>query len=548
MKYFLFPFFLFSLAFLSCNKESDKEPDGQEFFYYSHYLIEGENQLSALGVSLNPSITISFSEPVDLKNVTESVSLSGQNAQNIRMVFFLTHQDSTLNIQFEPSLSPLQRYSLQISKTLTSAKGRSLFSDFRASFITAFDTSDKFPKLNDDDLLTRVQEQTFKYFWDFGHPVSGMARERNTSGDLVTTGGTGFGIMSIIVGIERGFITRAEGRERINKIASFLDTKATKYHGAFAHWMNGVTGQTIPFSARDDGGDLVETSFLIAGFLCAREYFNGPDNEETALRETITRLWEGVEWSWYTKNGGSVLYWHWSPNHQWAMNLPVRGWNECLITYVLAASSPTFPVSEDVYNEGWARQGGFKNGREFLGTTLPLGPDYGGPLFFEHYSFLGISPENLRDKYAGYWQQAVNHTLINYKYCVANPKRYYGYSEDCWGLTASDTRTGYTAHSPTNDLGVITPTAALSSMPFAPEESMKALRFFYYKLGDKLFKGYGFIDAFSLHHTWFADSFLAIDQGPIIVMIENHRTQLIWNYTMKSKEIQNGLTKLGFEY
>jgi hypothetical protein len=548
LKYFLFSFFLFSFVFLSCDKGSQTGVADQEFFYYSNYLIDGENQLSAFGASLNPSITVSFSEPVDLNTVRESVSLSGHNAENIQMVMFLTNQDSTLNIQFEPSLSPLQRYSLQMSKTMTSVQGRSLFSDLRTHFSTTYDPSDKFPFLSDDDLLTHIQEQTFKYFWDFGHPVSGMARERNTSGDLVTSGGTGFGIMSIIVGIERGFITREEGRERINKIASFLDTKATKYHGAFAHWMNGVTGQTIPFSPRDDGGDLVETSFLIAGFLCAREYFDRSDSEETELRETITRLWEGVEWSWYTKNGGSVLFWHWSPNHQWAMNLPVRGWNECLITYILAAASPTFPVSEDVYNEGWARQGGFKNGREFFGTNLPLGPDYGGPLFFEHYSFLGINPKNLKDKYANYWQQAVSHTLINQKYCVANPKNYYGYNEDCWGLTASDTRTGYTAHSPSNDQGVITPTAALSSIPFAPEESMKALRFFYYKLGDKLFKEYGFIDAFSLHHTWFADSFLAIDQGPIIIMIENQRTQLIWNYTMKSKDIQNGLTKLGFEY
>lgn len=548
MKYVSLSLFVSLLFFTSCQKGTENDSDDQSFFFSSGYLINGENTFSAFGVPLNSKITVSFSEPVILSEVKQAVSLSGPQTQNIQMVMFLTNNDSTLNIHFEPSLLPLQRYNFRISSALKSVHGQSLFSDLISSFNTTFDPTDKFPVISDEDLLTMVQEQTFRYFWDFGHPVSGMARERNTSGDLVTTGGTGFGIMSVIVGIERGFIGREEGRERISRIADFLENKATKYHGALAHWINGVTGQTIPFSPKDDGGDLVETSFMMAGLLCAMEYFDSPVLEETTLRETITRLWEGVEWDWYTRNGSSTLYWHWSPVHQWDMNHPVRGWNECLITYILAAASPTHPVTPDVYDSGWARQGGFKNGRGFYGITLPLGPDYGGPLFFEHYSFLGINPSNLKDKYAEYWQQAVSHTQINQEYCIANPKNYFGYSEECWGLTASDTRTGYTAHSPTNDQGVITPTAALSSIPFTPVESMKALRFFYYKLGDRLFKEYGFIDAFSLHHNWFANSFLAIDQGPIVIMIENYRTQLIWNYTMKNKDIKKGLTRLGFEY
>jgi hypothetical protein len=227
------------------------------------------------------------------------------------------------------------------------------------------------------------------------------------------------------------------------------------------------------------------------------------------------------------------------------MNLPIRGWNESLITYVLAASSTTHAIPKIVYDNGWASNGGMKNGKTFYGIQLPLGPDFGGPLFLEHYSFLGIKPTNLTDAYADYALQTKNHTLINYSYCVANPKKY-GYSDSVWGLTASDIENGYKASSPTDDAGFIAPTAALSSFPFTPTESMKALKFFYYVLGDKLWKEYGFIDAFSLSNPWFAGSFLAIDQGPIIIMIENYRSGLLWNLFTSCPEIKTGMSALGF--
>jgi hypothetical protein len=228
------------------------------------------------------------------------------------------------------------------------------------------------------------------------------------------------------------------------------------------------------------------------------------------------------------------------------MNMKIQGWNECLITYLLAASSPTHSIPLQVYDEGFARNGSMKNGRQFYSLTLPLGPDYGGPLFFSHYSFLGVDPRRLKDKWADYEVQVVNHSKINHEYCKANPRKYYGYSDSCWGLTASDNSTGYNAHSPTNDLGVISPTAALSSMPFTPTESMKALHYFYYVMGDRLWKRNGFVDAFELNKPWFANSFLAIDQGPIIVMIENHRSGLLWNLMKTCPELKAGMKKLGF--
>jgi hypothetical protein len=405
--------------------------------------------------------------------------------------------------------------------------------------------------LSDSALLDLVQKQTFRYFWDFAHPVSGLARERsnvafNYGNEVTTTGGTGFGIMAVIVATERKWIGRDTAARFLLKMVNFL-LKADAYHGVFPHWLNGETGKTIPFSRKDDGADLVETSFLFQGLLCARQYFNGSGQVETELRNRIGWMWNDIEWDWFTRDGREVLYWHWSPDNGWAMNFAVRGFNECLIMYVLAASGERYPVSPAVYHRGWAESNFFKNGKEFYGIKLPLGFDYGGPLFFSHYSFLGLDPRGLKDNYADYWEQNKNHTLINREHCVRNPNHFKGYGANCWGLTASDTYKGYDAHSPTNDNGTITPTAALSAFPYTPEYSMQALRHFYTDHGDRIWSQYGFVDAFNETQGWYAGSHLAIDQGPIIVMIENYRSGLLWNLFMQIPEIQRGLQKLGFQ-
>ncbi len=405
--------------------------------------------------------------------------------------------------------------------------------------------------LSDSALLDLVQKQTFKYFWNFSHPVSGLARERSNiaydyGNEVVTTGGSGFGILSVIVATERKWIGRDTAVNHLLKTVKFL-SKANSYHGVFPHWMDGATGKTIPFGRKDDGGDLVETSFLFEGLLCARQYFSGSNAKENELRNRINWLWNEVEWNWHTRGGLDLLYWHWSPNNGWAMNFELRGWNETLITYILAASSPKYAIDKKVYDNCWAQSNHFINGKEFYGIKLPLGFDGGGPLFFTHYSFLGLDPHGLKDRYADYWEQNYNHTLINYKHCVANPKHFAGYGENCWGLTACDTYDGYNAFSPTNDLGTIAPTAAISAMPYTPEYSMKAMKHFYYDLGDSLWGEYGFTDAFNESKNWVADSYLAIDQGPQIVMIENYRTGLLWKLFMSCPEIQGGLQKLGFE-
>ena len=484
------------------------------------------------------NITVTFSQALNPNAYKSAFSFTGPP-----LSFALSGDNKTVTATNNVKAKGLTRYTFSISSALTSAGGFA-FGGYSSDFFTGIDSTYQFTQVPDEDLLTLIQRQTFKYFWDFGHPSCGMAPERNSSGDVVTTGGSGFGIMAIIVGIDRGFISRADGIARLDKILGFLVT-CDRFHGAWPHWINGVTGKTVPFSAQDNGGDLVETSYMIQGLLCMRQYLDSTVVAEKTEIDRINNLYKAVESDWYT-NSDKTLYWEWSPDYGY--NLKIQGYNETLITYVIAASSPTHSIAADVYTEGYANNGGIRNGKSYYGYVLPLGQDYGGPLFFTQYSFLGLDPRHLSDQYADYWEQNVNQSLINWAYCQADPKKYPGYGPGIWGLTASDNPSGYSAQSPTNDLGVITPTAAISSIVYTPTQSLDALKTDYYFLGDHLWGDYGFFDAFDVSAGWWATSTLAIDQGPIICMIENYRTGLLWNLFMSAPEVRNGLTKLGFTF
>jgi len=542
--------FIFVILSFSCNKGSDAKPvQTPQPLNVVTLQINGNTTAKYSNVTINPTIRFAFSVPVDHSSISNNILFNEGSGASVAYNATFANNDSVIIIQPASSLQYIKKYTIVLSTGLQSQQHVSLSSSFNQSFTTSIDSTDKFTRISDSALLDLVQKQTFKYFWDFGDPVSGMARERNTDLTIAATGGTGFGIMAMVVAANRGFVLRTDAVTRLLKIVNFLSVSALKYHGAFSHWINGATGATIPFGTKDEGADIVETSYLMQGLLTARQYFNSSsDASEIDLRNKINLLWNGVEWNWFRQNNQNVLYWNWSPNYAWAVNVPIRGWNEALITYVMAASSTSYSIPKTVYDSGYANNGGIKNGNVYYGITLPLGPASGGPLFFAHYSFLGINPHSLTDAYANYWTQDTAHTKINYNYCVSNPSGYNGYSNLCWGLTASDDNSsGYAAHSPTNDLGIITPSAAISSMPYAPSESMNALRFFYYKLGDKLWGQYGFTDAFNLTNIWFAPSYLAIDQGPQIIMIENYRSSLIWNLFMSCPEIKTGMHVLGFQ-
>jgi hypothetical protein len=489
------------------------------------------------------AIKLLFSTPLENFSVSNDNFKIVDPNKNSVVAATVSLSEDALTVEIMPldKLDDIKKYEIRLAENIRGKSGET-FQYYTKTFFTAPDPTPDFPTISDDELLNLVQKQTLKYFYDFAHPSSGMARERNTSGNTVTSGSTGFGLMALIVGIERNFISRQQGINQFNKIVTFLE-KADRFHGAWSHWIDGNSGHVIPFSTKDDGGDLVETSFLVQGLLTVRQYLQPSDTVGNNLIHRINALWNSVEWDWYRKNNENVLYWHWSPNYNWDMNFPLYGYFEEQITYILAAASPTHDVPKIVYTNGYGKNGAIVKNNIYYGYKLPL--ESPSPLFWVQYSYLGMNP-HFSDEYTNYWEQNVNASLINYAYCVANPKKYVGYGESCWGLTASDNQDGYAAQSPSNDLGVITPTAALSSFPYTPEQSMKALKFFYYTVGDRLWGDYGFYDAFNLTEGWTANSYLAIDQGPIVVMIENYRTGLLWNLFMSAPEIQAVKSKLGF--
>lgn len=394
--------------------------------------------------------------------------------------------------------------------------------------------------------LDSLHRATFDYFWSGSHPESGLPRDRMRSDgspihEITSISGVGFGFLSLIVGVHRTWISN---RDAIARACRMLESLAgvKRFHGAFPHFVDTSSGKTIPFAKYDDGGDLVETALLVQALICVREFFSGETSEEIGLRRSITEIVEAVDWNWFTRGETGPLFWHWSPRYAWAKNLPIVGWNEALVCYVLAAGSVAHPISPECYHSGWARRGAIRNESKYLGVRLPLGEPYGGPLFLSHYSFCTLNPQGLGDAYCrDYLEQVHAHCQINYRYCRT---RYA--IEDGWGLSACDGPKGYVVNSPTNDHGIVATTAALSSMPFMPLRSQQAvLRFLQWRDG-ALIGRFGLMDAFQPSTGWISRTHLAINQGPVVAMMENHRTGLIWDLFMNAPEVKNGLAHLGF--
>jgi exo beta-1,2-glucooligosaccharide sophorohydrolase (non-reducing end) len=418
--------------------------------------------------------------------------------------------------------------------------------------------------MTDEELLDMVQEACFRYYWEAGHPNAGLAPEiLPGDADLIALGGNGFGVMALLVGAERGFVEREQAGQRMLKIVRYL-AAADRFHGVWPHFLNGKTGKTVPFFGKyDNGGDLVETAFMIQGLLAARQYFDRDTPAEREIRDSITRLWQEVEWSWYRQKPDSeVLYWHWSPDHGFHINHPLIGFNETMIVYLLAIASPTHPVPASLYHTGWAGTGDlhrkyrqnwsrtkegdrYVNGNEYYGIKLDVGVGNGSDLFFIHFSFLGFDPRGMRDAYTNYFANNRNIALINRAYCIENPRKFAGYGPNCWGRSAGIHSGGGRAW-PRDDNGTINCMAALSSMPYTPEESMAALKDFYRRLGPRAWGTYGFFDGFNESESWFEENYMALNQAPIVVMIENHRTGLLWKLFMKNPEIAPALQAIGF--
>jgi hypothetical protein len=419
-------------------------------------------------------------------------------------------------------------------------------------------------QLSDDELLDMVQRGCYRYYWECGNPDSGMAVEvLPGDANLVALGASGFGIMGQLVATERKFITRDESIERMLKIVRFLK-KADRFHGVWPHFLDGRTGHVNPYFGKyDDGGDLVETAFLTQGLLAARQYFNGDNDREREIRETITSMWREIEWDWYRKSPKSdFLYWHWSPDHDWHISHPLIGWNETMIVYLLAIASPTHPVPASMYYSGWASQSDeavqyrrgwsrttvgdhFTNGHEYYGHKLDVGSGTGADLFFTQFSFLGFDPRDKRDRYTNYFENNRQIALINRAYCAENPRGYEGYGPNCWGLSAG-INAGGGRPLPRDDNGTICISAALGVFPYTPEESMEALKHFYRGLGAKVWGPYGFHDGFNQTEGWYDEVYMGLNQAQIVVGIENHRSGLVWRQFMANPEIAPTLQAAGF--
>lgn len=535
--------------------------------YVDEIKIDSDSEAAASGRS-----TLGPPAGVHAVGYERHIDVSWDPVASDNLQYYVVYRSANGN-RFEPvgtQIAGLTRY----TDFLGQANRRAIYKvaavdrAYRESTLSAPTSSSETHLMTDDDLLTMLQQACFRYYWEGAEPNSGATLE-NIPGDkrIVATGATGFGIMALIVGVDRHFITREQGIERLSKIVSFFE-RAPRYHGAWSHFNNGETAKTMPvFGMFDDGGDLVETAFLMQGLLAARQYFNGPSESEKSLYRRISHLWETVEWDWYRRTpDGDALFWHWSPEWTWRINHRLTGFNEVMITYLLAIASPTHGVPADLYYTGWAGQSKaaltyrahwsgtsegdeYENGHVYEGIKLDVGVGSGGPLFFTHYSYMGFDPRGKRDRYTDYFENNRNIALINLAYCIRNPGHFKGYGADSWGLTASDDQFGYTAHAPNanDDNGTITPTGALASFPYTPKASMAALKHFYRDLGDRVWGIYGPRDAFNLGVNWYSPIYMGLNQAPIVVMIENYRTGLVWKNFMSNPEIAPMLNRIGFQ-
>ncbi len=392
-------------------------------------------------------------------------------------------------------------------------------------------------------ILEQQQRAAFDYFRSGAEPNSGMAYESSRGNNRkITIGGSGFGMMSLLVGAERGWITREEAAEQVSRMIQFL-MRADRYRGAWSHWYK-LDGRYAAFGDQKAAGDIVESAFMVAGLLAASEYFDRDIAVESKIRSDVEQLWNTIEWSGYT-NDEQTLYWIWySLTDQY--KLKINGYNEALLPYLFALAAPeghNIPVS--VYRDGWLNgaPNSYKPNRTVAGYKLPFGRhQYGGPLFFAHYSFLGLDPRNMADSRCDYWTQNTSHAMLNREYCYYAAPKERRYGNGIWGITAcrgAGSANRYSARSPHNDDGVIAPTAALASYPYTPLYSTQAL------LAMNAMEGlrgdFGLGDSFNPAEGAYTTSNLAIDQGPIVVMIENYRSSMIWDLLSRNRHVARAL-------
>lgn len=438
---------------------------------------------------------------------------------------------------------------------------------------------------DDAGLLDDLERRTFAFFWETAHPVTGLVPDRWPGNPhMASVAAVGFALTAYVVGAERGLVSRAAARERVLTTVRFLAMAPqgpqpegmAGHQGFFYHFLDMRTGHR--FGPRVELSS-IDTSLLLAGVLCARTWFDADHPMEAEIRRLADRLYERVNWPWMHQRGGLICM-GWNPERGFADFIDYRGFDEAMLMVLLAMGSPTHPARPDAWEAfcaTYARTWGTYRGQTHLG---------GAPLFWHQYShvwvdFRGIRDAFMRDKGLDYFENSRRATLAQRAYAIANPGGWNDMDGEIWGLTACDGPgeiTGpdhlgrvrrfrdYKARGAglvdTLDDGTIAPTAALSSLPFAPEVVLPTLRAMRRRLGGVIYQRYGFVDAFNTSFRvadaklsdgrylpgfgWVDTDYLGIDQGPIVAMVANHRHELIWRTMRRLPALRKGLRRAGF--
>jgi hypothetical protein len=434
------------------------------------------------------------------------------------------------------------------------------------------------PPVEFDPFVPELEERTFRWFWDTANPENGLVPDRWPDPPFASIAAVGFGLSAYPVGVERGWVSRAEARERtLNTLRFFWNAPqgeaasgVTGHRGFFYHFIDMEDGLRF----RDVELSTIDTALLIAGVLTAAEYFDGDDPGEREIRELADSLYRRIEWDWMQLPSGLVSM-GWKPA-QGRFTYGYEGYDEAMILYLLALGSPTHPVDASA----WRAFTSTYDWAEFYGQEhVNFAPLFGHQYSHIWVDFRGIQDEYMRGRGIDYFENSRRATLAQRAYAIDNPHGWEGYGPEVWGLTASDgpvnrkivvdgrERQFHTywargaAAGDIRDDGTLAPTAAGGSIPFAPEYAVGALKEMRDRWGTHLYGEYGFLDAFNPTLDegqqvtdgatvpgvgWFDDQYLGIDQGPIVLMIENHRSGLIWELMRENEYIVRGLCRAGF--
>jgi hypothetical protein len=388
----------------------------------------------------------------------------------------------------------------------------------------------------DEALLDQIEEASFKYFWDQAHPETGIVLDRckaqnPVTSDLGSIAATGFGLTALCIGEKRGYVVRPNAEARALNTLRFLWKKLPNHRGFFFHFANINTGERL----WDSEVSSVDTAILLCGILTCREHFSHSEISELALE-----IFNRVDWNWLSEDT-PILPHGWTPEggflqYRWA------DYSEMMMMYLLGLGSATHPLPAEAWN-AWKRTTFEYDGIRYIGTFAPL--------FIHQYSQAWFDFRNKRDRYANYFQNSILATEAHRQFCLDLSKQFPDYSDDLWGITASDSHNGYVAWGGPPETGPVdgsvVPCATAGSLPFLPEATMRVQRNIKSRYGEKAWTQYGFVDAFNPLNDWYDTDVVGIDTGITLVMAENARTSFIWDTFMKNPEAKRGMDRAGFK-